>query len=121
MADNKMNQFPTATDANYIYAETVDGNQIRIDVTSLRAVLFKTPTYQGDLNGLILAGARYEIYKLTALCTNVPTSGNGAFCLVISYDGWVIHQVFIGGSGRMWCRTCFGTDKWEDWRVGGKV
>lgn len=121
MADIKMNQASQATDVAYGYAEASDGSLVKINIANLRTALFKTPTYQGDLDKLILAGARYEIYKLTSACTNVPISGNGAVCLVISYDGWVIHQVIIGGSGRVWCRTCFGTDNWEPWRAGGTI
>lgn len=35
MADVKMNQLATTTDAAYMYAETVDGSQVKIEKTTL--------------------------------------------------------------------------------------
>lgn len=35
MADVKMNQLATATDAAYMYAETVDGSQVKIEKATL--------------------------------------------------------------------------------------
>lgn len=116
MADKQMNQFNTGSSATYVYAEAADGSQVRINIENLRASLFTMKTYSGDLNSIILGPAKYEVYKLNSECTNVPYDGNGSICIVFSYDGWVIHQVYIGGSGQMWCRTCFGPSKWQAWR-----
>lgn len=119
-SDIRMNQATTATDVNYYYGE-LDNNLVKVSrnnlLTSHRSML----AYNGDLNDLVLTGGLYNIYKLSANCTNVPINANGAVCLVISYDGWVVHQVFLGGSGRLWGRTCFGKDNWEVWRPGGIV
>lgn len=35
MADKKMNEFTPATDANYIYGELADGNQIKLPLSDL--------------------------------------------------------------------------------------
>ena len=123
MAENldiKMNQAATATDAEFYYGE-VGQNLVRVDKNSLAMGAKSMPTYSGDLNELTLDSGLYNIYKLKSSCTNSPINANGAICIVISYDGWVVHQVFLGGSGRLWSRTCFGLTNWEVWRPGGVV
>ena len=54
MADKKMNQFTTAKDGAYIYAEAADGSQIKIAKADLVELIREAmPTVSSSRNGLV--------------------------------------------------------------------
>lgn len=84
MADKKMNQFTTATDGAYIYAEASDGSQVKISKSDIIAALGLSCT-------IIKKWSRYLNSNQTAVIENVQ--GLVFTRIGYSYSGYLLYLV----------------------------
>lgn len=121
MADKQMNQFTTATDGAYIYAEASNGSQVKILMNDLITIIrrYTLRSYGpndasiedcNEVNGANDSG----IYSCNK-AGNKP-SGSGDFGILIYYRiSAVLYQEYIDAvSGKRWHR--YSSTGWTQWQ-----
>lgn len=83
MADKQMNQFTTATDGAYIYAEAADGSQVKIAKAHLTKAIGGLTKFVESINDLnnMLAPGYYTPNNIQGEIQNCPVTD---VCLVIT-------------------------------------
>lgn len=124
MADKQMNQFTTATDGAYIYAEAADGSQIKIsklDIISLirnytlrgfNNAIDSVPVTDCDSLGGYNNDGEYYISKDTL---NAPSfSGQSSILLKRSTGGYFYQECIDVTTGKRWTR--YYSVAWSPWK-----
>lgn len=128
MADKKMNDFATATDGAYIYAESSSGEQIKISKADLASVVaglilkgqpLKEYTYPNDVDSI----RTFSIAMVNNNWAGNPLSNYGKYGILLTigcqYDGrleLMAMQILLPaiGTATPYIRTCWnGT--WLEW------
>ena len=111
--DIKMNSFAQATDAAYIYAEAVNGSQVKIKKSDLFTSVF---AYKGllredkDLNTISENGIYYSANAL-----NSPERVTGLLLHYMETD--MASQILINSrTGELYTRSqVYNTGNWDKW------
>ena len=109
MADIQMNQLATASDANYIYAETADGSQVRIAKADLFSALLQERGSFVDANTVTKPG----VYRVDSDCRNIKYTSYGVMLMLIS--GYCV-QVYISDNKIQVRKSANSGRTWEPWR-----
>ena len=115
MADKRMNEFQQVADTEYVYAEDVNGSQVKIKKNDLFSLFFQLKeTFAGDLNDLKENGVFYTT-------GNTINGYNTGILLCFALDGAVIQistSVFNSNIGYRTLLYNNGKwDQWTDWRA----
>ena len=117
MADKQMNQFTTAKDGAYIYAEAADGSQVKISKADLIALI--KPEMLGvygsvdDPNTLDNYGIN-GMYSVPRTAKNIPSfSSNSSVLFVISCSGYIMQVLVEPFTSNRWMRSISST--WTEW------
>ena len=110
--DIAMNEFPTVTDAAYIYAESSNGSQVKINKRDLQGVLAKSFVH-----------AEYNVDELQAGEVYIQSVVNGPVkswlyvktLAIDNYSGAVQIAVSIAEI-KMWVRTR-SNNIWSQWKA----
>lgn len=90
MADKKMNEFATASDGAYIYAESASGEQIKISKADLASVVAEllslSMTVADDINTICFsAPIGLSVYSVISATKNSPLSVGGILLNISRY------------------------------------
>lgn len=111
--DRFMNDFAAAMDAAYMYAEDINGNQVKIKKSDLLSGLFQDRgVYEGDMNNLKLSG----IYYINGLTTN--SAGVTGLALIFYSYPTAFQEVIDVFSGVVKKRVLlYNNGAWDKWSV----
>lgn len=113
MSDKKMNDFPTAADGAFVYAEDANGNQIKISKADLASVVAEllSKTIQSDANNAMSLGD----YNVSYEAANVPCSE--WLAMKVFGRGLDIAQLAVGlNSGKTYTRKFNAEIGWSSWK-----
>lgn len=113
MAEKKdvaMNTFPQVTNAEYIYAEGANLNQVKIKKSDLLNKMFQNRGIIKDANAATYAG----YYRIDSDVQNIPYDGYGIL-LVFTSAGYIL-QIYSGGSKILVRKGSGSNIYWSDWR-----
>ena len=110
MAVKKMNQFNTASDGAYIYAEAADGSQVKIAKADLFRVLLQDRGSCKDANEATIPG----VYRVDANTQNVIYSSFGVILTLISGPYYV--QVYFADNRIQVRKTGDRGNIWTEWK-----
>ena len=119
MADKQMNQFTTATDGAYIYAEAADGSQVKI----AKEDLFKTIVHDRnkslnsthDLNDINTPGCYGISGDSSGIPANCPVAGKAMLVVFVAL-GWIVAQTLIAFDSKALTRIYWGGSGWSSWK-----
>ena len=130
MSDKKMNDFPTAADGAFVYAEDANGNQIKIskaDLASVVAELLKTNkdfiqkmAYMVQITGVTNANdikAGHFAYISNANnVLNMPLNSTQGYLYCFGLENGYRVQFYIEYSGTPYCVRNYIFDAWGNWK-----
>lgn len=122
MADKKLNSVSPVTDAAYVYAETSNGDTVKISKADLASVVAGNLPYfrrnaieNGDFNtftfdGCYLFGAPSENFSNRPIASSME----GMLIVINSFQTHIV-QIYIDIQGCVYhFRTCYG-GSWRNW------
>ena len=117
MADKQMNQFTTAKDGAYIYAEAADGIQVKISKADLIALIkpemlgvYGNIADANDVTGYNKCG----IYTVFKTAQNIPSiTSNSAILLMTSCTGYFVQELIEPFTTNRWARSY--STSWTPW------
>lgn len=110
--DIAMNEFTTATNAEYIYAEAANGSQVKIKKSDLLGALFQDRgTFEGDVNELRTAG----MYYVTGNTQNTPPGYYGLMLVFKSGAGIAQRVYSVSGKPSKERVLLYNGGNWDTW------